>query len=345
MADLMLTCDICRHRMRVSEFQLGMEIVCPNCKAELAISTANTVPLEPKEPTYEYEPFAAKTKEERAAKEHGVERCERCDAVIRGDWDRYETDAGTWCNRCVNRVRTEDEEEVRVIRRGGAEAAAAMGVSAGPGPEYVIPHGVDDTPMRPEDILRQHTEKARAEWEAKQPKDERPAFMREYPRATKAAMWCMIAFVFFATAYYFFIVPESGTQVIERDSDIVQAMNRAPLGVRMGMQLGFWFLATVLPLYLTLYLVNKLPTGAVLNDVIHVTLLSLLLALLAWFLSMVPVLGTLLYVFLAIMILWSTYEMNLSDYITWLLMAFILRYLVLWPLESRILYGVGQAMS
>jgi len=343
MADLMLTCDFCRHRMRVSEFQLGMEVVCPNCKAELTVSEGNTIPLEVKEPAVEYEPFAAKTKDERSAQEHGTERCERCDAVIRGDWDRYETDAGTWCHRCVNRVRTDDEDEVRVLRRGGAEAAAAAtAVTGGLGPEYVMPDGVMDQPLTREDIIRQHTERARAEWEAKQPKDDRPAFMRDYPRAWRAVLWSLVAFVFLSTAYYFFIVPESGTRVIEEDIRIAETIRQAPLGIRISLSLSFWLLASVVPLYATLYMAEKLPTGAVIPDAIHVTAMSILLAVLALGTTIFPLVGHLVYMVLAILILWSVYEMNFSDFITWMLFTFLLRYLVLMPLESRVLYSVAQ---
>lgn len=343
MADLMLTCDVCRHRMRVSEYQLGMEIVCPNCKAELTIAEENTVALEPKEPVQEYEPFAAKTEQEQERREGGVERCERCNAAIRGDWDRYETDAGVWCHRCVNRVRTDEDDDVRVLRRGGASAMAAATASpASEGPEYVVPDGVNDTPLSRDDILRQHTEKARAEWEAKQPKDERPAFMRKHPRASKAILWALVAFVFLSTAYYFFVVPESGTQIVERESDVVQAMSRVPMGIRVGLNMAFWFLAAVGPLYVTLYIVEKLPTGSIIPDLVHVTGVSILLMLVSM-ITIVPLLGLLVYIFITALLLWSIYEMNLSDFITWLLFAFLIRYLVLTPLESRIVYSIAQA--
>ncbi len=54
----MLTC-VCGHKMRVSEFQLGMEMACPQCKRDIEVSEDNTAPIETKGPPPKKEPYLA----------------------------------------------------------------------------------------------------------------------------------------------------------------------------------------------------------------------------------------------------------------------------------------------
>lgn len=345
--------------MTVSEYQLGMRMPCARCGTVLLISEDNTEsPGGGAADAVEYEPFAAKTTAEHAMaaavpfeyepptnrdapKGRVGEHCARCDAVIRGDWDRYETDRGVWCNRCVNRAPDPNEEPVQVLRRGAAQAA---GMAAGPGPEFVLPPSVDDRPRTAEDFVRETEARARQAKPEEERRD-RPALLRKYPRATQWAMWTMIVGVLGATVYAFVLAPETGTQVVEADTSMAEAIARVPFGVRIALAVGFWLLSAVGPLYLTLYISDKLPTGAIITDVLHVTFIAVLVSVLGVFLGLVPFLGGIVFLFMGFLILWSTYNMNLSDFIIWFLMAFVLRVFLLGPLESQILYGMGRAMG
>ncbi len=97
MVDFLVTCD-CGHRMRVSEYAMGMTGRCPRCGKALTATEADSEPLEPTRPNAA-SPTSTPTEPEPKADDH---HCARCGRIFRGTWDKYPDDRGALCHVCAN---------------------------------------------------------------------------------------------------------------------------------------------------------------------------------------------------------------------------------------------------
>lgn len=286
----------CGHRIRVSAFQIGMEVSCPACKADIRLTELNTQPLdaaagpqEPPDPHFEWRAVDSPA----AAAGDGTSSCVRCGRPFRGDWDKYFSPVGRICHICANLAKD----------NAAAEAGAAP-------PEPVV-------------NAREELAAAAALRPAPPPlSDPELPFSERYAGELRIAASVGAALVIGAALYYalFDTSPPAGPPP-DPDTYAERAENLSkPLPLALAIALGWVFglAKSAVPLYIVLALANKLPHDHFIPNAVYIGVLGSILGLF----GMVPMcIGSLTEMVLTVYILWDWFDVDWKDIVIW----FVLR--------------------
>ncbi|GEM_PF-3101290 len=277
MSYLILICDYCGHKMKVSPFVLGAKGRCARCNRVLVVSEQNTQPY-----TSDKSAILPKgggsTKRDVSESASAVagftepqasapvlprdSTCARCGKPFRGEWDRNPTPQGTLCHICSRLI---TEQTVPVVLGKTADEPP-------PSPESYIPL----QPM------------------GQSPKNETPevpSFARKHPELFRGVIWAL-ALLVVVLALYFAL--KGSTYDSEQATHL--PAETAPVAISKEIALLVWFflaffmlLGHFLALYLTLQMFEKLPSEHILGNVAALILPTFVAA----FFGFIPVVGTL----------------------------------------------------
>lgn len=293
----------CGHKMRVSEFQLGMDITCPMCKAEHRLRESNTEPLvrnAPAAPTTPRTNAFSLDKGEitlgaPAAAADG-EVCARCGKVFRGDWDKHATIMGEVCNVCAN------------LAMDGGPETLKLASAAPPAPAYdpfTDPTKAQPLPAPEESASR------------------KPRWMEEHPTESKAILWGLALLVIVLALWATTVEPpapvERSDEEIAAAQAAVEQLGELPFIVVYGFNVAFWFLGIGVPLFLLLKFTNKLPFDSWWANGFEVGWVALFLAVI----GAIPVVGGVIGMFISICFLWNRYDFGIFHFVLYGLLSMV----------------------
>jgi len=326
------TCT-CGRKTRVSEYQLGMETACPNCKADITFTEANCQPLDPEPGAAPESPTAAgATAGAEYAGDEGENRdetpedhCDRCGRQFRGDWDRHDTVMGELCNICANLVDSKAAETPK------------QATTAGPAPSILGDEsGVEDELFRP---------RGRVDGEdGAISSASQPWFMQKYPKESRILLWSLaILMIVLAIVFSFVEEPVAPpAEDAERQETAVQQQAEgelSPVPVYLAIPVSYLLrlVAIGLPIFMALLIGDKLPYESWSANMLDVGLVSLGIALL----GIMPF-GGLIVLVVTVWLLLSRYDCGFVDIITWLIMGIPAAVLV-YALEAIVMGLIGNA--
>lgn len=304
--DRVFSCP-CGHKMRVSEFQLGMDIHCPICKAEHRLRESNTEPLvrnaPPAPKTPRTEAFALDKGEMTlgaASASAGGDVCERCGKAFRGDWDKHSTIMGEVCNVCANLAVDGGPETLKLASK--APSAPAYDPFTDPTKAQPLP--------APEESA-----------------SHKPRWMEEHPTESKLILWGLAMVVILLSLWATTVEPPA--PVVRSDEQIaaaqaaVEQLGELPFVVVYGFNLAFWFLGIGVPLFLLLKFTDKLPFDSWWANGFEVGWVALFLAFVGATTGVVPMVGGIIGLFISLYFLWNRYDFGFFHFVLYCLISLI----------------------
>jgi hypothetical protein len=320
MSEYSVTCA-CGNRMHITEAEIGMEALCPACSQPLVMTPdgAHSVAPEPVVTQPAPEPTPRTT----------ARTCARCGRTFRGDWDRNETHRGYLCTICTNLATDpaapiQSEEGLAAIRP--VETAK---IEAEREYETAAVHA-----RRLAASEQEEREKRRFDPQA-------PWFQRTLQ--VLAALIVLLAVFFFLTEGMEVESPPRGVPGERVEVEPVE-LSGFTLAASHVISIIFNTLGMLLPLYFALKITDKLPYDVLLFDLLHVTVVSFVIAFLTLVISMVPILGFILSIIITIYVLFEVYDVGFTGFLYYCLLHIpvrILLYLLKLMLLGLIVNVVG----
>ena len=323
MSDLVHTCG-CGQKTKISEYQLGMETTCRNCKADVTYNLQNCEPIAPavpenqvpKESDTSFSAVSGEPAQAAAVAETDDNHCSRCGTEFRGDWDRHSTIMGDICNICANRYA---EDTLGTI--GNPTESARTLASTAYGDDEEDPFRAMP---RPED-----NSSPRGPW-----------FMEQYPVESRIVLSVLAAGVVILAIWASFQEPPSVDEsdapaaIEQREAareSLEERLQGIPNVVLISINYAFWLAGIGLSLFITLTITNK---GIYESHVANAAD-SFVVGAVLGIIGMVPLAGWALSFLLTIWILLNRYDFRVFDFFM---------YIVIGGVTNTFLFAVRMAV-
>lgn len=251
MTDYVYECG-CGQKTRISEYQIGMETSCPQCKADVKYTPSNVKELTPAIAPPPREKTALEAAHEENPNEalhaplqpfdpnkppHEIDEdhCARCGREFRGEWDQHPTVTGTLCNICSN-----------MMAADGLGTIGNPTESARKSPLSNIDDSVDPFTAQPKP---EEVSAPRGPW-----------FIEMYPTESKIVLGFLAACVIIMAIWASNQETPSSLDPPDRSEQAEVMQDRLaelPWGVLVGIRIVFRGLMLVLPSFLYLRAIHK----------------------------------------------------------------------------------------